>query len=326
MNTNNPLVSIIVPCYNMGDKIHRLFDSLLVQTYKHFEIVLVDDGSKDNSKEIVNSYIPKFKKIGVKLNYVYKDNGGLGSAINTGLKHVNGDFLCWPDADDFLTPDSIEVKLQFLLDHPDYGLVRSDAYLLNENDLSTPIGTVTGGRPSRTRETGFMRDYILENDVIFCSGCHMVRVSALKSVNPDLEIYEAKRGQNFQMLLPMVYKYKFGYIDKCLYYYVIYANSMSRGDTTYEKTLDRIEGINTIITETLKRIDFQGNDKEYYTQLAGQRYIFKRAECALMFNRFEEFEEFYKQLTDKEMLKQMKSRRLVSRFPALYKLVRKLKK
>ena len=75
-------------------------------------------------------------------------------------------------------------------------------------------------------------EYLLNEKSIFCTGCHMIRVSALKEVNPKFEIYPARRGQNWQLLLPIYYKYKRFFLDEPLYGYVIYAQSMSQGDVT----------------------------------------------------------------------------------------------
>ena len=95
------MVSIITPCYNGGKLLSRYLDSVLKQTYKNIELIIVNDGSSDNTEKIVISYKGQFKKEGMKLVYIYQDNKGLGGAINTGLKHFTGDYLCWADYDDF---------------------------------------------------------------------------------------------------------------------------------------------------------------------------------------------------------------------------------
>ena len=72
-----------------GDpKIHRLFDSLLNQTYNHLQIIVVNDGSTDNSEDVIMDYEKKFLNQGQMFVYLKQTNGGLGSAINTGIKHV----------------------------------------------------------------------------------------------------------------------------------------------------------------------------------------------------------------------------------------------
>ena len=95
-----PLVYILTPSYNCGQYIYRLLNSVLTQTYPNIEMTVIDDGSTDNTKDIIISYQFKFAARCYKLNYVYQNNQGLSSTINNGLKLVHGDFLIWPDADD----------------------------------------------------------------------------------------------------------------------------------------------------------------------------------------------------------------------------------
>ena len=101
-------------------------------------------------------------------------------------------------------------------------------------------------------------------------------MSALKEVNPKCEIYPARRGQNWQLLLPIYYKYKRFFLDEPLYGYVIYAQSMSQGDVTKEKVLERWEEHEKILNETLKRMNMDSKDLEKYLKMVQVRYIKKR--------------------------------------------------
>lgn len=89
----SPLVSIMTPCYNGEKFVGRYLDSVLAQTYDNIEVVLIDDGSTDNTAPIVKSYIPKFESKGYKLIYVYQENSGAASAINKAMPLVTGDFI-----------------------------------------------------------------------------------------------------------------------------------------------------------------------------------------------------------------------------------------
>lgn len=102
----NDTVSVIIPCYNHGHFLTTAIDSVLAQTYKNIEIIVVDDGSSDNTKEVAQSYN------GVR--YIYKENGGLSAARNTGIAESKGEYLLFLDADDWLYPDALEVNLQYL--------------------------------------------------------------------------------------------------------------------------------------------------------------------------------------------------------------------
>ena len=127
-------------CYNVSATIEKYFDSILSQTYRNIEIIAVDDGSKDRTGEIIDSYTDRFAANGMKLIHVTQANRGLGGAINTGLKYVTGDFLCWSDPDDFYYPEAMEMRLNALLDHPEYAVVTSDADVYTFPDLSAPTG------------------------------------------------------------------------------------------------------------------------------------------------------------------------------------------
>ena len=101
------LVSIITPCYNVANTLIYYLQSILNQTYKNIEVIAVDDGSTDDTADILKEYVFIFAKYQMKLEYIYQKNAGLGAAINTGLKYVNGEYLCWADPDDFYMSDSI---------------------------------------------------------------------------------------------------------------------------------------------------------------------------------------------------------------------------
>lgn len=99
-----PLISIIVPVYNVERYLARCLDSLLNQTYRNLEIWLIDDGSKDRSSRICDEYQARDSRIRV----IHKENGGVSSARNLGLDRYTGDFLMFQDADDYLCEDAIE--------------------------------------------------------------------------------------------------------------------------------------------------------------------------------------------------------------------------
>ena len=116
------LVSIISPCYNREKILWRFLDSVLNQTYKKVQLILIDDGSTDATLSVIKEYVSKFEKAGIRYEYYTKPNGGVSSSINEGLKYVKGEFLCWPDSDDWYEPESIEKRVEFLNDHPEFGL------------------------------------------------------------------------------------------------------------------------------------------------------------------------------------------------------------
>ena len=113
MLNENPLISVIVPVYKVEQYLHRCIDSILAQTYKNLEIILVDDGSPDRSGEICDEYAAKDNRIRV----IHKENGGVSSARNIGLDVCTGEYIAFVDSDDYILPDMYKEMLCELLEH-----------------------------------------------------------------------------------------------------------------------------------------------------------------------------------------------------------------
>ena len=107
---HNPLISVIVPVYNVEEFLPKCVDSLLTQTYRNLEIILVDDGTKDNSGEICDAYAARDSRIRV----IHKENGGLSSARNAGIDIAGGEYLSFVDSDDWIEPQTYEWMLELV--------------------------------------------------------------------------------------------------------------------------------------------------------------------------------------------------------------------
>jgi glycosyltransferase involved in cell wall biosynthesis len=112
----NPLVSIIIPTFNYGRYVQDAVDSALAQTYPHVEVIVVDDGSTDDTKEQLAPY-------GDRIRYVYQDNQGLSAARNTGIRAARGEWISFLDSDDALHPRKTELQLQAMETHSQYALL-----------------------------------------------------------------------------------------------------------------------------------------------------------------------------------------------------------
>lgn len=110
---NEPLVSIIVPCYKVEQYLPNCIESILYQTYTNWELILVDDGSPDNCGNICDDYAVKDNRIKV----VHKQNGGLSSARNAGMKIMTGDYVTFLDSDDFLHKDALHILVKHAKKH-----------------------------------------------------------------------------------------------------------------------------------------------------------------------------------------------------------------
>ena len=113
MNLFNPLISVIVPVYNVQEYLVQCVESLVHQTYNNIEILLVDDGSTDDSGLICDKYADEYENI-----YVYhKTNGGLSSARNYGIDKANGEYLSFIDSDDFVDTDLYRILINAIIDN-----------------------------------------------------------------------------------------------------------------------------------------------------------------------------------------------------------------
>ena len=120
---NNPKISIIVPVFNVENYLHRCIDSILVQTFKDFEVILVDDGSKDNSGKICD----KFCEENSNMKVIHKKNEGLISARRIALEMSSGDYCVFCDSDDFLEKNALE-ELHNVISSKNPDLIIYNAY------------------------------------------------------------------------------------------------------------------------------------------------------------------------------------------------------
>ena len=104
VNKIRPVISIIVPVYNTGLYLEECLNSIHNQTFKDYEVICVDDGSSDNSYEILN----KYKNIIKNYKVIHQENQWVASARNTALKHVNGDYIAFIDSDDYIEKNYLD--------------------------------------------------------------------------------------------------------------------------------------------------------------------------------------------------------------------------
>lgn len=146
------LISVIVPCYNQGHFLSETLDSVMVQTYKHWECIIVDDGSSDNTKDIAKIYCNKDNRI----KYIYQENAGLSSARNTGIKHSSGEYILPLDSDDRINTQYMEKALKVFNENKNLRIVYCRAALF-------------GKRKGEWKLPAFSIERMLGRNCIFCS-------------------------------------------------------------------------------------------------------------------------------------------------------------
>jgi glycosyltransferase involved in cell wall biosynthesis/peptidoglycan/xylan/chitin deacetylase (PgdA/CDA1 family) len=171
-----PLVSVVVTTFNYACFLPTAIESVLGQTYPNSEVVVVDDGSTDDTAAVVDRYAAR----GVR--YVYQENRGAGAARNTGLSRTSGPLVAFLDADDVWLPDKLTKQVDHLRRHPEIALAGCHAYGC-ETDLS-PIDIVWGGdfATDHAFERLLLRNFVLNPT------CVLVRRSALDAVGGFSEV------------------------------------------------------------------------------------------------------------------------------------------
>ena len=267
----HPLVSILTPMYNTEKYVHRLLDSVLAQDYPAIEMVVVDDGSTDGSRAVVESYVGRFAAKGYALRCFHQPNSGQSVAIKNGLQRVTGAFLAWPDSDDFYTsPDAIS-KMVWVLESasPEFQLVRTQVRYVQDPSLA--LLRIEGLDAREEEDPSLFEDCLFAlGGFYYCAGSYLVRTAVLKDLT-GFDIYTEKNaGQNWQLLVPILYRYRCKTILEPLFTVVERDASHSRGQYSgYARDVVKKEAYLRTQRATLERIADIPEDKRarYLKQL-----------------------------------------------------------
>lgn len=321
---NKGLVSIITPCYNGEKLIHRLLNSVLSQDYPSIEMIVVDDGSQDNTRAVIEKYIEKFEQKGYSLKYLYQNNAGQAAAINKALPLVKGEYLVWPDADDFYACATAisELVVEFEKLDDSYGVVRCEQNFVNEKGFQ-----VIFEQKYKVQKEYIFEEYFTSKESIAVAGSHIVRMKCFDEVNPSRHIFDKRHAQNFQMLLPLSYSYKIFTLEKKLYSIVARANSHSRCAESYEKHVDDFEGFQAILDNTFMSIEAMTDaDRQRSLKLSKIYSLKGKLFYALKFGKVKDARTFAKELKKLgvEQTKAGKIKLIIVSFPPLLKLFDKI--
>lgn len=198
-----PTVSVIIPTYNRGDLILDSLRSIFLQNYSDYEIIVVDDGSTDNTEDVL-SYLIKDNKI----RYVKQDNQGESSARNHGILLSQGKYIAFLDSDDLFEPTKLKMQVQYLEDHPEIGLVHS-GYTKFDNY----------GHDLGYRDTSWFCGMIYPKLLL-----HWTVLMAVDTVMVPKKVFEVvglfdetlRMGPDLDMWRRISRKYSFGFISESL--------------------------------------------------------------------------------------------------------------
>ena len=235
------LVNLITPAYNSAGFIYRLLDSVLAQTYPMIKMYVIDDGSTDDTRGVIERYMPLFTQKGYELVYVYQKNVGVSCAINNALKLVDGEYLLWPDSDDwYKESDAIEKLVGVLQDSDDeVGVARCRREFVDELTFQVII---TSSFPKYGVPENIIEDAVyIRNGFEWSPGSFIIKTKFLDKFIPNRTIYtEKEAGQNYQLIIPYLVNSKCVSIEDVLFCYLVRPHSHSRAKG-FEKEKNRVE-------------------------------------------------------------------------------------
>ncbi len=263
MSNHFPLVSVIIPSYNAETFIARTLESVLSQTYKNLEVLVVDDGSQDQTAEIVR----EFAKKDTRVTLLQQQNSGVAAARNLGIEKSKGEFIAPLDADDIWYPENIEKQVQcFLNSNSSVGLVYSWSVDIDKQDRLT-------GEFRAARIEGEVYVTLLCHDFIANASCVLIRRSCLEKCggyNSKLRENNGQGGEDWDLYLRLAEQYQFRVVPEFLVGYRKHPNSMSCNYTAMAKSRELIwETINHKYPSIPPIIE-QLSNSSFYMYLASQ--------------------------------------------------------
>jgi glycosyltransferase involved in cell wall biosynthesis len=172
MTDKNPLVSVIIPVYNGARFLRAALESVFAQTYRPIEVLVVDDGSADDSGVIAQSF--------PEVRYIHQTNQGVAAARNNGIESARGEFYAFLDQDDLWTPDKLKLQVAYLQNHPDVGYTLTQQKFFLDPGATLPawfrkelfdsvhtgwvLGTLVVRRPVFEKVGNFATGYSAAND------------------------------------------------------------------------------------------------------------------------------------------------------------------
>ncbi len=175
----SPLVSVIVPTYNRASVIGEAIDSILSQSYRPVEIVVIDDGSSDDTASRVRRY-------GHPVKYVYQRNRGPAAARNCGIQYAAGDFIAFCDSDDVWNPGKLEREMEIFSSYPDVDALASDSEIWRNGQLAIRSRFAQRGIVFPSDEPVSVRAFgpTWLSDSLFSTCCLTLRRRAIDRLNP----------------------------------------------------------------------------------------------------------------------------------------------
>jgi glycosyltransferase involved in cell wall biosynthesis len=212
-----PAVSINLCCYNSERYLRETIDSIVKQTYKDWELIVINDGSSDSTESIIYEYIKK----GYPIIYHCQENKGLGYSRNEALKRSNGEFIALIDHDDIWMPNKLEMQIPCFEKKPTIGFVFSNAIYFSNSSKNIRFNLYGNRKPPSGRIFG----ELLKRSFI-CISTVIIKKTALMELEQKFD-ERFKFGEELDVFLRILYKWESVYVDGYLTMYRMHANSLT---------------------------------------------------------------------------------------------------
>ena len=264
MSFNQPKISIIIPSLNQGAFIEQTILSLINQTYKNVEILLIDGGSSDNTLDIIKKYKQYFSF------WLSERDSGQSEAINKGLKMASGEIITWLNSDDYYKPNTLEIIANIFITEPNLDLVHGKSRLFGENVKSQIVGL--NKDLLKEEYLAYMR---------FPQPSSFIKTRYFNAQNPlNTELHYA---MDFELITRAILQgAKIKRIDDLLSHYRLHSASKSNG---------HFEFLNEWTTVTYKVLNSIEHGKKFADQLDAMGLVLNKSagvfDCSVHFNQTE---------------------------------------
>jgi glycosyltransferase involved in cell wall biosynthesis len=212
----SPAVSVIIPAYNNAAHLPGTIDSALNQTFGDIEVVVVDDGSTDDTPAICAAY-------GDRIRYFRQENAGSATARNRGIAESSGEFIAFLDADDIWEPEKIAVQLAFMREHPQFAMTYTDKSWMDDDGRDIPCLHDGWDYPS-----GDLLDILVVSNYITSTSLVMVRRECLDEVGVFDQHPDMRCSQDVNLWLRIAGHHQIGFVPGKLVRYRYHAGGTSR--------------------------------------------------------------------------------------------------